>query len=268
MVNVQVPTGTGRNACCSVPSVAVQNDSLGQFVYRFARRRKRQRLRAKRQRVDVGVARERPRAARARTLGSPKAIELRRPARSSSTRASWCMRRARPARDGSPASHSDCRTASGALAMDIFVKRPALSLVISIVIVLVGIFAAQQHSDAAVPEDRKQLAAVITTAYFGASLEVVQGFITEPIEEVAMTIPGVDYVDTLDDRRIEHGHGLARPERRQHACARGAHHAPRADPFRAARRRGGSRRGDRARRSFERAVLPRRAEARTGRAWS
>ena len=36
----------------------------------------------------------------------------------------------------------------------------------------------------------------ISTSYFGASAEVVQGFITEPIEEVAMTIPGVDYVDS------------------------------------------------------------------------
>jgi multidrug efflux pump len=36
----------------------------------------------------------------------------------------------------------------------------------------------------------------ITTPYTGASAEVVQGFVTEPIERVAASVPGIDYVDS------------------------------------------------------------------------
>jgi multidrug efflux pump len=79
--------------------------------------------------------------------------------------------------------------------MEIFVRRPALALVISIVILLVGVFAAQRIPILQFPKIESS-SLQVTTSYFGASPEVVQGFITEPIEEVAMTIPGVDYVDS------------------------------------------------------------------------
>lgn len=79
--------------------------------------------------------------------------------------------------------------------MDIFVKRPSLALVVSLVILLAGIFAAQKIPVLQFPQI-ESTSLQISTAYFGASAEVVQGFITEAIEEVAMTIPGVDYVDT------------------------------------------------------------------------
>jgi len=79
--------------------------------------------------------------------------------------------------------------------MDIFVKRPTLSLVISLVILLAGTFAAFKIPVLQFPQI-ESASLQISTSYFGASAEVVQGFITEPIEEVAMTIPGVDYVDS------------------------------------------------------------------------
>ena len=79
--------------------------------------------------------------------------------------------------------------------MEIFVKRPTLSLVISLVILLAGTFAAFKIPVLQFPQI-ESASLQISTSYFGASAEVVQGFITEPIEEVAMTIPGVDYVDT------------------------------------------------------------------------
>ncbi len=79
--------------------------------------------------------------------------------------------------------------------MDIFVKRPTLALVVSLIILLAGIFAAQKIPVLQFP--RIESASLqISTAYFGASADVVQGFITQPIEEVAMSIPGVDYVDS------------------------------------------------------------------------
>ena len=63
------------------------------------------------------------------------------------------------------------------------------------IILLSGIYATTRIPVLQYPQI-ESTSLVITTAYFGASAEVVQGFITEPIEEVAMTIPGVDYVET------------------------------------------------------------------------
>jgi multidrug efflux pump len=79
--------------------------------------------------------------------------------------------------------------------MDIFVKRPTLALVVSLVILLSGLAAVSKIPILQFPQI-ESTSLQITTAYFGASAEVVQGFITETIEEVAMTIPGVDYVDS------------------------------------------------------------------------
>ncbi|MDY6984142.1 MAG: efflux RND transporter permease subunit, partial [Pseudomonadota bacterium] len=78
--------------------------------------------------------------------------------------------------------------------MDIFVRRPTLALVVSVVILLSGLFAVTKIPVLQFPQI-ESTSLQITTSYFGASAEVVQGFITETIEEVAMTIPGVDYVD-------------------------------------------------------------------------
>lgn len=79
--------------------------------------------------------------------------------------------------------------------MDIFVRRPTLALVVSLVILLSGLAAVRLIPVLQFPQI-ESTSLQITTAYFGASAEVVQGFITETIEEVAMTIPGVDYVDS------------------------------------------------------------------------
>ncbi len=78
--------------------------------------------------------------------------------------------------------------------MDIFVRRPLLALVVSLVLLLSGILAASKIAVLQFPEI-ESASLVITTSYPGSSAEVVQGFITDPVERVAMTVPGVDYVD-------------------------------------------------------------------------
>jgi len=79
--------------------------------------------------------------------------------------------------------------------MDIFVKRPILALVISVVLLLAGAYAAFNVSVLQFPKIESS-SLVITTSYPGSSADVVQGFITDPVERAAMTIPGVDYVDS------------------------------------------------------------------------
>ena len=79
--------------------------------------------------------------------------------------------------------------------MDVFCRRPVVAIVLSLVLVLVGLRAS---IDLPVLQFPKIASAslVITTPYVGASADVVQGFITEPIERAAASVPGIDYIDS------------------------------------------------------------------------
>ena len=80
--------------------------------------------------------------------------------------------------------------------MDIFVKRPVVAIVLSIIICIAGVWSASKIPVLQFPKiDSASL--VIDTYYIGASADVVQGFITAPIERVAATVPGVEYVDSV-----------------------------------------------------------------------
>ncbi|WP_077408122.1 efflux RND transporter permease subunit [Microbulbifer agarilyticus] len=77
-----------------------------------------------------------------------------------------------------------------------FVRKPVLAIVVSLVISVAGLLAAGKIPVMQFPQVESS-SLQITTDYPGVSAEVVQGFITEPIERVAMTVPGVDYVDSM-----------------------------------------------------------------------
>ncbi len=79
--------------------------------------------------------------------------------------------------------------------LDIFVTRPVLAIVLSLLLVIGGILAALKLPILQYPQ-LESSSLVISTAYVGASADVVQGFITDPIERVAATVPGIDYVDS------------------------------------------------------------------------
>jgi multidrug efflux pump len=80
--------------------------------------------------------------------------------------------------------------------MDIFVRRPVVAIVLSIIICIAGIWSASKIPVLQFPKiDSASL--VIETYYIGASADVVKGFITEPIERAAATVPGVEYVDSV-----------------------------------------------------------------------
>ena len=79
--------------------------------------------------------------------------------------------------------------------MDIFVKRPVIALVIALILLLSGAIAVKRIAVLQFPQV-ESTSLVITTRFEGSSAEVVQGFITDPVERVAMTVPGVDYVDS------------------------------------------------------------------------
>ncbi|QRG82280.1 efflux RND transporter permease subunit [Vibrio diabolicus] len=79
--------------------------------------------------------------------------------------------------------------------MEIFVRKPVLAVVVSLVITLLGMLASQRLPISQFPQIESS-SLVITTEYVGVSADVVKGFITEPIERVAMSVPGVDYIDS------------------------------------------------------------------------
>ena len=80
-------------------------------------------------------------------------------------------------------------------ALDIFVQRPLLAVVMSLTLVLIGLRAAVEMPVLEFPEI-ESASLIITTPYVGASAETVQGFVTDPIERAAATTPGVDYIDS------------------------------------------------------------------------
>jgi multidrug efflux pump len=76
---------------------------------------------------------------------------------------------------------------------DIFIKRPILAGVVSTLILLVGLVAAFNLPIRQFPVlTNTQI--IVTTAYPGASPDLIGGFITQPIEQAVAAADGVDYV--------------------------------------------------------------------------
>ena len=76
---------------------------------------------------------------------------------------------------------------------DIFIKRPVLSVVVSLLILLIGLAAAFKLPIRQYPK-LSNTVITVTTVYPGASPELMQGFITTPIEQAVASAEGVDYI--------------------------------------------------------------------------
>jgi multidrug efflux pump len=78
---------------------------------------------------------------------------------------------------------------------DIFVKRPVLAIVVSLVILIAGLQSIRALNVRQFP--RSDIAVVrVTTAYVGASADLVRGFITTPLERVIASADGIDYLES------------------------------------------------------------------------
>lgn len=78
---------------------------------------------------------------------------------------------------------------------DIFVKRPVLAIVVSLLIIIAGIQAVSSLSIRQYPRNDNAVV-TINTAYIGASAELVRGFITTPLERAVSGADGVEYVSS------------------------------------------------------------------------
>mgnify|MGYP004701391137 CR=1 FL=1 len=78
---------------------------------------------------------------------------------------------------------------------DIFIKKPVLAIVVSLLIILAGVQSLTNMSVRQYP--RSDIAVIkITTVYVGANAELVRGFITTPIERAIASAGGIDYIES------------------------------------------------------------------------
>ena len=78
---------------------------------------------------------------------------------------------------------------------DLFIRRPVLALVISFLIIIAGLQAIFSLNVRQYPRSDNAVVTV-TTAYVGASAELVRGFITTPLERAIAAADGIDYLDS------------------------------------------------------------------------
>jgi multidrug efflux pump len=78
---------------------------------------------------------------------------------------------------------------------DLFIKRPVLAIVVSLVILIAGLQSIRSLSVRQYP--RSDIAVVqVTTVYVGANADLVRGFITTPLERVIASADGIDYMES------------------------------------------------------------------------
>jgi multidrug efflux pump len=78
---------------------------------------------------------------------------------------------------------------------DVFIRRPVLSIVVSLVIIIAGVQAMLALNVRQYPRS-ENAAVTVNTVYVGASAELVRGFITTPLERAIAAADGIDYIES------------------------------------------------------------------------
>ncbi|MDN5863979.1 MAG: efflux RND transporter permease subunit [Gammaproteobacteria bacterium] len=76
---------------------------------------------------------------------------------------------------------------------DIFIKRPVLAVVLSLFVLLLGLRSIEQIQIRQFPKVEQTVISV-STAYPGASAELMQGFITQPLAQAIAASQGIEYM--------------------------------------------------------------------------
>src|SRR5688572_31962875 len=78
---------------------------------------------------------------------------------------------------------------------DVFLRRPVVAVVVSLLIIIAGVQAARTLNVRQYP--RLESATVtVKTVYVGASADLVRGFITTPLERSIAAADGIDYIES------------------------------------------------------------------------
>ncbi|NLV96215.1 MAG: multidrug efflux protein [Desulfovibrionales bacterium] len=84
---------------------------------------------------------------------------------------------------------------------DIFIHRPVLATVVSLLIIIAGVQAAFTLSVRQYPRSDNAMVTV-TTTYVGASAELVRGFVTTPLERAIAAADGIDYIQSQSTQNL------------------------------------------------------------------
>ena len=83
---------------------------------------------------------------------------------------------------------------------DIFIRRPVLATVVSLLILVLGVRAYFVLPILQYPRTENAVVTV-TTIYYGADPDVVAGFITTPLENAIAQANGIDYMKLGEPER-------------------------------------------------------------------
>jgi multidrug efflux pump len=84
---------------------------------------------------------------------------------------------------------------------DLFIRRPVIAVVVSLVIVIAGLQAMRSLNARQYPRS-ENAQIIVTTSYVGANAELVRGFITTPLERVISSADGVDYIESESKQNL------------------------------------------------------------------
>jgi multidrug efflux pump len=78
---------------------------------------------------------------------------------------------------------------------DIFIRRPVLAMVVSLLILIAGLQAIRSLNVRQYPRS-ENATITVTTVYVGASANLVRGFVTQPLERAIAAADGIDYMES------------------------------------------------------------------------
>jgi multidrug efflux pump len=84
---------------------------------------------------------------------------------------------------------------------DIFVRRPVLAVVVSLVILIAGFQAIRSLNVRQYPK-LESASVTVRTAYVGANADLVRGFITTPLERAIAAADGIDYMESQSNQGL------------------------------------------------------------------
>jgi len=84
---------------------------------------------------------------------------------------------------------------------DIFINKPVLALVVSLFILIFGLRAFTELNVRQYPELRNAVVNV-STVYYGADADLIQGFITTPLEREIASAEGIDYLSSTSSAGV------------------------------------------------------------------
>ena len=91
--------------------------------------------------------------------------------------------------------HLAGRGGGGGSFTDLFIQRPVLAVVVSLLILVAGVQAIFTLTVRQYPRS-DNASVTITTVYIGANADLVRGFITTPIERAIAAADGIDYIES------------------------------------------------------------------------